>query len=699
MSIYGVKMLSNRSIIALNRLNGTSRTMSHFASSTRMVARSQTPLRSQISPIASRTLFTRSKPRPVRTTIKWALLAFGLTFGVAYHLDSRSAVHRWIAVPILQTVTDPETAQKLAVKLLSLGIMPRDFETDDEVLATEVAGLSLKNPIGLAAGFDKQAEAIDGLLNLGFGIVEVGSVTPEPQPGNDLPRYFRLTADHGAINRFGFNSEGHEVILHRLRDRIQRCILSGSSLAKSRIPLPDDQSRDHFLLENATIDTILASDQLPKSLRPGQLLAVNLGKNKTSAPDSIDDYVKGVNTLGPYADLMVINISSPNTPGLRGLQRKSVLYDLMSQVVDARDKLPLRRQNKVPLLVKIAPDLDENELHDIADAAVSSGVEGLIVSNTTIQRPSTLLSPSETTSETGGLSGAPLKPLALKALQTVRKRVGDKVSIIGCGGIFSGQDALDFAKAGADAIELYTSFGYEGVGHPRRVKDELTELLKAQNTTWKAVIGTGIEKENFTTTLPSNEKGFAKIGNLQDRLGESTANIKGEIEGWRKTLGMAVTDAKESIREGEKGQELKREYSIQAPQTAQPVQFKPDPSDKEYNSLLNKVHEVLSPQSNDESKAELDVSQMTQSDVQRIRLGIALQDPSVAPSVALQGAGDQATISSGQTPTFGRIGQKLTPLDPRGASVNSSSSRGNSEGRIGMGGKSEFNSVDKKRVV
>ncbi|PWN38002.1 uncharacterized protein FA14DRAFT_117058 [Meira miltonrushii] len=644
-----------------------------------------TPLRSHVTPIASRTLFTRSKPRPVRTTIKWALLAFGLTFGVAYHLDSRSAIHRWIAIPILQTVTDAETAQKLAVKLLSLGIMPRDLGTDDEVLATSVAGLSLKNPIGLAAGFDKQAEAIDGLLNLGFGIVEVGSVTPEPQPGNDLPRYFRLTADHGAINRFGFNSEGHEVILHRLRDRIQRWILSGSSLAKSRIPLPDDQSRDHALLETASIDTILATDQVPKSLRPGQLLAVNLGKNKTSAPDSVDDYVKGVNVLGPYADLLVVNISSPNTPGLRGLQRKSVLSDLMSQVVEARDKLPLRRQNKVPLLVKIAPDLDENELKDIADAAVSSGVEGLIVSNTTIQRPSSLLSPSEITSETGGLSGAPLKPLSLKALQTVRKRVGDKVSIIGCGGIFSGQDALDFAKAGADAIELYTSFGYEGVGHPRRVKDELTALLKAQNTTWKAVIGTGIEKENFTTTLPSNEKDFAKVGNLSDRLGESAASIKGEIEGWRKTLGMAVADAKESIKE------------------AQPMRFRPDPSDKEYTSLLDKVHEALgvpdSP-SSDKNAAELDVSQMTQNDVQRIRLGIALQDPSVAPSVALEGAGDQATVGSGQTPTFGRIGQKLTPVDPRGASTaSSSSSQASSDGRVGMGGKSDFNSVDSRRVV
>lgn len=685
MSVFGAKMLSNRSFVALSG----KRTMSHFASSTRM----QRPvLRGQLSPISSRTLFTRSKPRPIRTTIKWTLLAFGLTFGIAYHLDSRSAIHRWIAIPILQTVTDPETAQKMAIKLLSLGIMPRDFGTDDEVLATEVAGLSIKNPIGLAAGFDKQAEAIDGLLNLGFGIVEVGSVTPEPQPGNDLPRYFRLTADHGAINRFGFNSEGHEVILHRLRDRIQKWILSGSSLAKSRIPLPDDQSRDHALLETATIDTVLASDHLPKSLRPGQLLAVNLGKNKTSAPDSVEDYVKGVNTLGPYADLMVINISSPNTPGLRGLQRKSVLNDLMSQVVDARDKLPLRRQNKVPLLVKIAPDLDENELHDIADAAVSSGVEGLIVSNTTIQRPSTLLSPSEIVSETGGLSGAPVKPLALKALQIVRKRVGDKVSIIGCGGIFSGQDALDFAKAGADAIELYTSFGYEGVGHPRRVKDELTELLKAQNTTWKAVVGTGIEKENFTTTLPKNEKGFAKIGNLQDRLGESTASIKGEIEGWRKTLGMAVQDTKD-------------EFALQVPETAQPVQFKPDPNDKEYTSLLNKVNEVLgvpdSP-SSENQKAELDLSQMTQSEVQRIRVGIALQDPSVAPSVALEGAGDQATIGSSQTPTFGRIEQRLTPLDPRGGgSTNSSSSstRANSEGRIGMGGKSEFNSIDSRRVV
>jgi dihydroorotate dehydrogenase len=185
----------------------------------------------------------------------------------------------------------------------------------------QVAGLQLSNPIGLAAGFDKQAEAIDGLLSLGFGIVEIGSVTPEPQPGNEKPRYFRLVADRAAINRYGFNSEGHDVILGRLKHRVQEWILGSSNLARSRIAVPDSTSDTAQLLREADINTVLASDHVPKSLRSGQLLAVNLGKNKNSPEDSVEDYVKGVQKLGEYADFIVINISSPNTPGLRGLQR------------------------------------------------------------------------------------------------------------------------------------------------------------------------------------------------------------------------------------------------------------------------------------------------------------------------------------------------------------------------------------------
>jgi dihydroorotate dehydrogenase len=555
-----------------------------------------------------------------------------------------------------------------------------------------VAGLKLSNPIGLAAGFDKQAEAIDGLLSLGFGIVEVGSVTPEPQPGNEKPRYFRLTSDRAAINRYGFNSEGHDVILGRLRERIQKWILSSSFLAKSRLALPDSDSETAHLLREADINAVLALDHVPKSLRPGQLLAVNLGKNKTSPENSVQDYVKGVEKLGQYADMIVVNISSPNTPGLRGLQRKGVLEDLMSQVMDARDRLPI----KVPVLVKISPDLDATELNDIADAALSSGIQGLIISNTTTSRPSSLMSKAELTNEKGGLSGAPLKPLALQAVEAIRKRVGDKISIIGCGGIFSGEDALDFAKAGADAIELYTSFGYEGVGHPRRVKDELTALLKAQGKTWKESVGTGLQKGDYKSKLPDGEKETGKVGSLNDRFGAAVAGVKGELEDLRRSVGVASNAIVSST---EKEEKVRNRLLESSSPTARPV-FRPDPNDKDYVSLMDKVHKALGA---DSSSAEIEKEdtmkvEMTKAEALRAKVGIALQDPMVAPSAALEGLGEQATVGGGQAYS-GRIqepSKSLKVVDGRGTAT--SSGRG-SEGRIGMGGKAEYNAADRARVV
>lgn len=554
-----------------------------------------------------------------------------------------------------------------------------------------MAGLKLSNPIGLAAGFDKQAEAIDGLLNLGFGIVEIGSVTPEPQPGNEKPRYFRLTADRAAINRYGFNSEGHDVILGRLRERIQNWVLSSSNLARSRIAVPDSNSETAQMLREADINTVLASDHVPKSLRPGQLLAVNLGKNKTSPEESVQDYVKGVEKLGEYADIIVVNVSSPNTPGLRDLQRKDILAGLMGKVVEARDRL----STKVPVLVKISPDLDRKELHDIADAAISSGIQGLIVSNTTTSRPSSLLSKVEVTNEKGGLSGAPLKPLSLQAVQIIRKRVGDKISIIGCGGIFSGEDALDFAKAGADAIELYTSFGYEGVGHPRRVKDELTAILKSQGKTWKQVIGNGLEERDYFTKLPSGEKDFGKIGGLDERFGLAVADVKGELEDLRKSVGVVSNKITSHT---EKEEETKNLLLDSSSPTARPI-FRPDPSDTDYTSLLDKIHEALGVDVTKFGKQEMMDTNMTQGEALRAKIGIALQDPAVPPSAAIQGAGREATVSGGQQPSAGRMEQSLSKMrviDGRGTAINSGRS---SEGRIGMGGKAEFNAADRARVV
>jgi dihydroorotate dehydrogenase len=233
----------------------------------------------------------------------------------------------------------------------------------------------LSNPVGIAAGFDKDAEAIDGLFDLGFGYVEIGSVTPLPQPGNPKPRFFRLEEDNACINRYGFNSAGHRQTLWRLQNRIRSFANEHPSL------FPDyDPSNPITGLR------ILPPTGLPKSLRPGHLLAVNLGKNKTSAAESNDDYISGVKLLGPYADVLVINVSSPNTPGLRSLQSSNFLTKLLQDVTKERDALPGKKEDKAKVVVKIAPDLGENELEDIARAVRGSGVEGVIVSNTTVKR-------------------------------------------------------------------------------------------------------------------------------------------------------------------------------------------------------------------------------------------------------------------------------------------------------------------------
>ncbi|SPO26691.1 related to dihydroorotate dehydrogenase, mitochondrial precursor [Ustilago trichophora] len=536
-----------------------------FASASRAsLLASTTPLAANsaaFAQIGRRTLFTRAPPTPLARTKQFIYLVFALaagTLGVAYYADSRSAIHRWIAIPALKAFADPESAQKLAIKMLETGLAPRDLVDDDAVLEAELFGRKLSNPIGLAAGFDKQAEAIDGLLDLGFGFIEIGSVTPEPQPGNPQPRYFRLIEDNACINRFGFNSEGHNVILSRLRDRIRRWLLHSSSIASLQDALvasPDEATADARQLiashPKSTSAFVDATD-LPRSLRPAKMLGINLGKNKTSKEESVDDYVKGVERLGPYADMIIVNVSSPNTPGLRRLQRRGVLEDLLTQVVKARDGMAeshLRFSDKkvhVPLLVKIAPDLSEDELHDVADAALKSGIDGLVISNTTISRPASLRS-SEHVRETGGLSGPPVKPLALKALTVVNKRLQGKLPIIGCGGIASGQDALDFAKAGASAIELYTSFGYQGVGLPRRIKDELVELLKAEGKTWKQVVGSGIDLSAISISTPNAETPTGLHPGSDAAFEKSVASVKLELDGLREKFGLNQTLTKENL--------------------------------------------------------------------------------------------------------------------------------------------------------
>lgn len=531
---------------------------------------------------APRTLFTRRQVHPLRKASSAATSLVFVLGGAAfalYSLDSRAAVHRWVVAPLMRAALDPETAAEVSIDVLKHGLGPRDCGSDDERLRTQLFGCELTNPIGLAAGFDKQAEAIDGLFDLGFGLVEIGSVTPLEQPGNPQPRMFRLPADEAVINRMGFNSEGQEAVHQRLHARIHSWALR--VLSSGRALLADLSGKEHdagvdkahlgvaqqFAVYPESSPELLDKLGVPRSLKTDRMLSVNLGKNKASPEASVDDYVTGVRNLGPYADMLVINVSSPNTPGLRGLQRRSALAGLLRDVVTARDDIAKGRgAQSLPLLVKVAPDLSESELHDVADAAAEARIDGIVVSNTTTSRPVGLLS-TEHVHEAGGLSGRPLKPLAIRALETLYARTGGKVTLIGAGGISSGQDALDFCRAGASAVQLYTALGYYGAGLPRRIKDELAELLASGNTTWKESVGAGA-RDAATRAYQGDAQSLGLYPGAQDAFDRSVASVKSEITRLREAFGEDTAERR-------------------------PLPFNVDAEDKEYTKLLDAAHEAV----------------------------------------------------------------------------------------------------------
>ena len=319
----------------------------------------------------------------------------------------------------------PETAHRATLGLVRLAapFLPAP-PADDPRLAVEALGLRFANPIGLAAGFDKNAEAPDAMLKFGFGFVECGTVTPRPQDGNPRPRLFRLAEDRAVVNRMGFNNEGMESVAARLSARQRRGIVG-----------------------------------------------INIGANKTSE-DRIADYRTGFARLAPFADYVAVNISSPNTPGLRGLQNRDELERLLAMLTEER----ARHGWPVPLVLKIAPDLDDGALDDIAAVTLASGIEGLIVSNTTIARPPTLKSVHA--KETGGLSGAPLFAPSTDVLKKMRMRVGTKLVLIGVGGIGSGAEAYAKIRAGASLVQLYTALVYQGAGLVARIKRDLVQCLE-----------------------------------------------------------------------------------------------------------------------------------------------------------------------------------------------------------------------------
>ncbi|MWD29422.1 quinone-dependent dihydroorotate dehydrogenase [Aquicoccus sp. SCR17] len=317
---------------------------------------------------------------------------------------------------------DPEQAHGLALTALRLGAAPAPGLVTSARLRTTLAGLPLANPLGLAAGFDKNATALSGLSRAGFGFIEVGAATPRPQPGNPRPRLFRLPEDGAVINRFGFNNDGMEAIARRLETR------------------PRDA-----------------------------VLGLNLGANKDS-PDRARDYATVLERCGPWLDFATVNVSSPNTEKLRELQGKAALAELLAGVTETRDRL----QNRPRLFLKIAPDLDRAALEDVAEVALASGIDGIVATNTTLARDG-LRSASAT--EAGGLSGAPLFERSTQVLARLARLTRGRLPLIGVGGISNADDAYAKIRAGASAVQLYTALAYRGLSLVTEIAEGLDRLL------------------------------------------------------------------------------------------------------------------------------------------------------------------------------------------------------------------------------
>ena len=341
-----------------------------------------------------------------------------------------------IARPLLR-VLDPEDAHALTMRALKYAPL-RHAHADDPLLATRVFGLTFPNPIGLAAGFDKHADAPHALLRLGFGFVEVGTITPRPQPGNPRPRLFRLNADNGVINRFGFNSEGAPAAFKRLA---------------------------------------AAADG-------NGIIGVNVGANKDT-DDRGADYVRLIESFASVASYFAVNVSSPNTPGLRDLQRAAMLDDLLARVIAERDRVA--RVKAVPVLLKIAPDLTLLELDDVVGVARRRKVDGMIVGNTTVSRPK-MLRDSTTAREAGGLSGKPLFPLATRILAETYVRAEQAFPLIGVGGVDSTNTALAKFRAGASLVQLYSGLVFRGLGLVAEIKTGIVHAISGK-TTLNEIIG------------------------------------------------------------------------------------------------------------------------------------------------------------------------------------------------------------------
>lgn len=325
---------------------------------------------------------------------------------------------------------DPEKVHVLLVSFLRIPLISKIlalfYNRSNSKYQKELFGLTFRNRVGLAAGFDKNAEMVDQLADLGFGFVEIGTVTPKPQPGNDRPRIFRLKKDQALINRMGFNNDGIDLVSRRLSQRKSNIVVGG-----------------------------------------------NIGKNKITPNESAgEDYIAGFNALFDLVDYFVVNVSSPNTPGLRDLQEKEPLTKILSEL----EKRNRQKENRKPILLKIAPDLNERQSDDIVDIVSETGIDGIIATNTTISRGNLITATDIVeTAGAGGLSGKPLKDKSTEVIRYLTQKSSGKIPIIGVGGIHAPEDALEKINAGASLVQLYTGFIYEGPGLIKKINRKLSE--------------------------------------------------------------------------------------------------------------------------------------------------------------------------------------------------------------------------------
>jgi dihydroorotate dehydrogenase len=347
----------------------------------------------------------------------------------------------WSAAQASLLFLDPETAHEASLRALEAGVYPRPSKQDDSRLAQRLFGLSFPNPIGIAAGYDKDARVYNSLLGMGFGFVEAGTITPRPQSGNPRPRVFRLVRERAIINRLGFNSSGHDAALARIASR-----------------------------------------------PPKGVLGINIGANRDSK-DAIADYVAGVQAFGPLASYLTINISSPNTPGLRDLQVPDRLSALLEAVMKARTAVP----RPVPVLVKLAPDLHDDDVAPVMACLLAHGVDGAILTNTTVSREG--VSPNAHRGEGGGLSGRPLLRRSTRFLAKCYLATAGQLPLIGVGGIDSGAAAVSKVRAGASLLQLYTGLVYEGPGLLEDIKAALIREIDRCSMPLSALVGADAQRE------------------------------------------------------------------------------------------------------------------------------------------------------------------------------------------------------------